>query len=112
MAHIIRVNLGGEGEVPDAVNQQGFWIFSTGWASSREGKPLAALRSEGHRFVVSDNRLLPFGNDSVDEVFTNGVPIDGRDTWLGPPVQSLEAVRILKPGGKWFRDDVLIFEKP
>jgi hypothetical protein len=103
----VRVNLGGEGEVRGAINQQGRWVLDPGWTSSREGKTLQTLRADGHVFVISDNRFLPFRNGSVDEVFTNSVPIDGRDTWLGPPVQSSEILRILKPGGRWFRNGTL-----
>jgi hypothetical protein len=107
----IRINLGGEGEVPGALNQQGIWVFSNDWASSREGKTFAELRIDGHSFVISDNRLLPFEDSSIDEVYTNAVPIDGRDTFLGPPIQSSEITRVLKISGKWYRDGQLLFEK-
>jgi hypothetical protein len=110
MPRSIAVNLGGEGEVPGAINQQGKLVLDDpDWVSSREGKSIKSLHAEGHNFVISDNRFLPF--DSVDQIFTNGVPIDGPDTWLGPPIQSSEIIRVLKPGGKWFRDGVLVHEK-
>jgi hypothetical protein len=107
----LRVNLGGEGEVPGVINQQGPWVLDPGWRSSKEGKTLQELVAEGHQFVIADNKRLPFASDSVDEVITNSVPID-VDTWLGPGVQSSEILRILKPGGRWTHDGVVRFIKP
>jgi hypothetical protein len=90
------LNLGGEGEIREALNQQGVWIFPATWFTSREGKSLSASIADGVQYVVSDNRILQFADESVDEVFTNGVPIDGHDTFLGSSVQSREIRRILK----------------
>jgi hypothetical protein len=96
----MRVNLGGEGEVPGVINQQGRWILHPSWRSCRDGKTLGELQAEGHRFVISDNRRLPFPTGSIAEVITNSVPID-INTHLGPGVQSREIRRILGPGGRW-----------
>jgi hypothetical protein len=107
----MKVNLGGEGEAPGAINQQGPWVLDPLWRSTREGKTLKQLQTEGHRFVISNNLQLPIQNDSVEEVITNNVPID-RITWLGPGVQSKEIHRILKPGGHWVHDAAIRFTKP
>lgn len=106
-----RVNLGGEGEVPGVLNQQGPWVLNSAWRSSREGKTLQELRAKGHRFVIAANTHLPFAADSVDEVITNWVPID-RVTHLGPGVQSTEVWRILKSGGQWIRNGRVSYTKP
>jgi ubiquinone/menaquinone biosynthesis C-methylase UbiE len=111
MSTVLRVNLGGEGEEPGVINQQGPWALDPAWRSSREGKTLAELQAEGHQFVIADNTQLPFADDSVDEVITNSVPID-RTTQLGPGVQSTEVQRILKPGGSWAHDGVTRYTKP
>jgi len=100
-----RVNLGGEGEIPGVINQQGPWAKDSSWKSSQQGKTLKELQSEGNQFVISENTRLPFRNNSVDEVITNSVPIDAN-TWLGPGVQSKEIQRILKPGGTWTNNGV------
>lgn len=106
-----KVNLGGEGEIDGVINQQGKWVLAAEWTSSQLNLSLQQLCNQGHRFVMSDNRFLPFSDESIDEVFTNSVPVDGNDTWLGPPVQSSEVRRILRPGGHWFLNDVLVFTK-
>ena len=99
------LNLGGEGEVPDVINQQGPWvILDPRWRSSREGKTFAELVADGHVFLICDNTALPFPDEAVDAVYTNGVPVD-RVSLLGPGVQSSEIKRILKRGGEWRYDD-------
>jgi hypothetical protein len=107
----LRVNLGGEGEVPGVINQQGPWILDPAWRSSRTGKTLTELLAQGHVFVIADNRYLPFPSDSLDEVITNFVPID-QVTHLGPGVQSSEIHRILKPGGFWINNGAIVYTKP
>ena len=107
----LRVNLGGEGEVPAVINQQGPWVLNSGWRSSRNGKTLSELLAQGHNFVIADNRSLPFGSDCVDEIITNAVPID-TITHLRPGVQSSEIKRILKPGGNWINNGALVYTKP
>lgn len=101
MAAITRVNLGGEGEAPDAVNvQPGTVSNDAPLAGAGRGQTLKELAAQGHVIVKADNTQLPFADGSVDEVVTNNVPID-RNTHLGPDVQTSEIDRILKPGGKW-----------
>ena len=105
------VNLGGEGEIPGVINQQGPWALDPSWRCSRDGRTLAELQADGHAFIFCDNDQLSFPTDSVDVVFTNSVPID-ISTHLGPGVQTKEILRILKPGGKWIKDGVLHLVKP
>jgi hypothetical protein len=107
----MRVNLGGEGEVPGLLNQQGPWVLDPAWRSSRGGKTLRELRALGHQFVIAHNKYLPFAAGSVDEVLTNFVPIDVT-THLGPGVQTSEIVRILKSGGCWLHNGMIAYTKP
>jgi hypothetical protein len=100
------VNLGGEGEVPGAINQQIAAALRPGWGASRTevaGKSLAELRQMGDAYIVSENTALPFANASIDRVITNSVPID-VDTIFGAGVQSSEIWRILKPQGEWIHN--------
>jgi hypothetical protein len=108
---ILRVNLGGEGEVPGVLNQQGPWVLDPTWRSSRAGKTLQELLAQGHQFLITSNTNLPFAADSIEEVITNSVPIDVV-THRGPGVQSVEIKRILKPGGRWVRDGTVFYTKP
>lgn len=108
---LVQVNLGGEGEVSGVLNQQGPWVLDPAWRSSRHGKTLQDLQAGGHQFVIADNTQLPSADGSVDEVFTNSVPIDSV-THLGPGVQSSEILRILKQGGRWIRDGLVAYVKP
>ncbi len=108
---ILRINLGGEGEVADAINQQDSWILDPNWRSSRYGDSLALLVGNGHDFLISPNAALPFPDGTVDEIITNNVPIDAP-THLGLGVQSSEIRRILKSGGTWVRDGNLVYRKP
>lgn len=97
------VNLGGEGEVSAAVNQNLPLILAPSWRSARHGLTLRQLQVVGNVFVVSSNEALPFRDGSIDEVLTNSVPID-RSTWLGSGVSSHEVHRIMKPHGRWLHD--------
>jgi hypothetical protein len=106
-----RVNLGGEGEVPGALNQQGAWAEHPGWASRARGEKLYDLVLAGHAFLICDNTAVALPDDCADEVITNSVPVDVT-TWLGPGVQSSEIVRILKPGGVWTRNGQPHYTKP
>jgi hypothetical protein len=107
-----RVNLGGEGEQPGVLNQQGRWVVLVPtWLSSRTAQPFAALVAAGLDFLICDNTVLPFPDDTVDQVITNGVPID-RVSIYGPGVQSSEIRRILKSGGVWIHDGALVWTKP
>ena len=99
----IVLNLGGEGEIPGVINQQGPWVLAPTWRCSRDGRTFQDLLNDGHVFLICPNVPLPFPDDSVDIVYTNGVPID-RNSFLGPGVQSAEIRRILKSGGQWIDD--------
>lgn len=108
--HLI-VNLGGEGEVLGAINQQPPWAQSPNWISSRTKLTAAQMQAAGYVFVFCDNTALAFADDSVDVVYTNHVPIDVA-TPFGPGVQRSEIRRILKSGGVWIRDGVPVYTKP
>jgi len=108
---MLRVNLGGEGEIPGALNQQGPWALRPSWRSADGTKTLCDLRALGHRFIISSNLRLPFADNSVDEVYTNSVPIDTIGL-NGPGVQSSEVRRILKPGRRWIDNANVRYVKP
>ena len=111
MSQPFRINLGGEGEVPGIINQQGPWILDTSWRSSLHGWTLPQLLSLGHSFLIAPNTSLPLPDGIVDEVITNSVPID-RVTYLGPGVQSVEIKRILRSGGRWINNGLVIWVQP
>ncbi len=100
---MIQINLGGEGEIPGVINQQGPWVLSPTWRCSRDGRTFQELVNDGHVFLICPNAPLPFPDGSVDVVYTNGVPID-RNSILRLGVQSSEIKRILKSGGRWIDD--------
>jgi hypothetical protein len=106
----LALNLGGEGETPDVLNQQPTWVDLASLAS-RTGKPLGDALHSGEAFLFCDNRRLPFPDTSLDVIITNGVPID-VNTWLGPGVQSSEIRRVLRRGGEWHDNGTLVFTKP
>jgi len=107
-----RVNLGGEGEVPGALNQQEPAALRPGWRSVQPGRPtLYRLALRGVAVVICFNTMLTFPDDSIDEVYTNSVPID-IITFRGPGVQSSEILRVLKSRGRWYHNQQLIFLKP
>jgi RHS repeat-associated protein len=101
------VNLGGEGEVPEAINVQGPWALENDWAASASGQSLSQLQAAGNQFVVANNTALPFADGSVNTVITNNVPIE-VNTWLGPGAQSSEIWRILAPGGTWINNGMVV----
>jgi hypothetical protein len=107
---VLRINLGGEGEVGDCINQQPTWA-DLGDLASRTGQPLRDMLQNGTPFLFCDNTQLPFPECSVDEVLTNGVPID-RLTWKGPGISSNEIKRVLKSGGIWWDNGVAVFTRP
>jgi hypothetical protein len=109
--HGIALNLGGEGEFPGVINQQGPGALSPNWRSSRDGKTLQELVADGHAFLIAPNNPLPFPDNSVAVVYTESVPIDVT-TWLGLGVQSSAIKRILKPGGQWIDNGVVVWTKP
>jgi hypothetical protein len=107
-----RVNLGGEGEVPGVLNQQGRWVVSPGWASSATSQTFKQLVDGGHRFLICDNLNLPLSDDCCDEVITNNVPPFDSITHLGPTIQTSEVQRILKRGGRWVHNGTVHYVKP
>jgi hypothetical protein len=107
-----RINLGGEGEVPGVLNQQGRWVvLDPAWRSSRASLPFRDLVVAGHDFLIADNIRLPLPEESFDEVITESVPIDAVTHW-GPGVQTSEVLRILKRGGIWTHDKNIRLVKP
>ncbi len=109
--NLLSVNLGGEGEAPGVINQQGPWVLNPLWTSSRGGKTIQELVAVGHDFLICPNQELPFPDGTVDEVLTNNVPID-MPALYGLGVQSSEIYRILKSGGMWIRDGIVHYKKP
>lgn len=107
----LALNLGGEGEIPGVINQQGPWALSPNWFCSRDGRTFQELVADGHVFLICPNIPLPFPDDSVDRVYTNSIHLDIPSPY-GPGVQSSEIKRILKPGGDWIRDGVPYYTKP
>jgi hypothetical protein len=107
-----RINLGGEGEEPGVLNQQGRWVVWPSYGSSRTGETLRQMVDAGHQFLIADNVNLPLPDASFDEVITNNIPPVDSLTHLGPTVQTSEIRRILKSGGQWVHDGVVQWVKP
>ena len=81
------VNLGGEGEVPGALNVNTLtFAIRSAEAIKRRGPLLQA-----------DVRAVPLRDECADEVVGNRLPLDATDDWAG--LICREAYRILKPGG-------------
>lgn len=109
----VRVNLGGEGEIPGVINVQGPWVLPGPWPLARDpSRTIQGLMAQGETFVIADFLQLPFADDSVDEVITNNCPPPDTVTHLGPTVQSGEVRRILISGGRWFIDSIIHYTKP
>lgn len=108
---MIILNLGGEGEISGVINQQGPWAVGPSYKRSVDGKSFADVVAEGHVFLICPNDAIPFPDGTVDQVYTNGVPVDQLSTY-GPGVQSSEIQRILKSGGEWVRDGAVHYTKP
>lgn len=111
---MLRLNLGGEGEIPGVPNQQPPWALAPGWRSTTIGNPgktIRELEAEGHQFIITPNDKLAIADESYDIVYTSSVPVD-KTTYLGPGVQSSEIRRILKLGGIWIRDGRVWYRKP
>ena len=104
------VNLGGESEVVDVLNQQPLAAAAANWRS-QSGLTLTQLMSAGDNYLVCPNDALALPDECVEIVYTNNVPIDQPST-LGPGVQSSEIRRILKSGAVWLRDGVSYYIKP
>ena len=108
---MFRINLGGEGEYPDVLNQQGRWVTGAGWPSKHAGGTLHQFVRNGNNILLCDNDRIDLPDGCVDEVITNSVPVD-KTTWRGPGIQSSEVVRILRAGGVWYDDGNLRYKKP
>jgi hypothetical protein len=108
-----RINLGGEGETPGVLNQQGRWVIvDSDWRSSATSQTFKDLIRAGHTFLICDNMHLSLPDQSVDEVLTNNMPPFDSVTWLGPPVQTSEIRRILTHGGRWWDNGMVRYTKP
>ncbi len=108
---LLRLNLGGEGEEPDCINQQPPWV-DLSWIIARNALPLSTLTQSGVPLLFCQNTCLCFPDSTVDLVITNGVPVDIGVTWLGPSIPSGEIKRILKTGGAWYDNGYLVYQKP
>jgi hypothetical protein len=106
----LRINLGGEGEEQDAINQQPDWRDLTAIAS-RTGTSLKVFLAGGCPFLFCSNTALPFPDNTVDEILTNGVPVDQMTIW-GSGVQSAEIYRVLRSGGIWKDNGVTVYTEP
>ena len=108
---LLRLNLGGEGEEPNCINQQPPWVDLCN-SISRNGQPLRSLTYALVPFLFCDNNCLSFPDSIIDSVITNGVPVDQGVTWLGPSISSVEIKRVLKSGGTWHNDGIVVYTKP
>jgi hypothetical protein len=108
------LNLGGEGEVPGAINQQPMILlqrFVVGKANSTSVSPQLDQSITGNQpYLFCPNNNFPFPDSTVDEVVTNNVPI-GTNSHLGPGYLEEEIKRILKNGGTWTDNGMLQFTK-
>lgn len=109
---LFRVNLGGEGEEPGALNQQGPWVLDATWQSSNTAQTLAGLCAAGHDFLICPNAALALPDECADEVITNNLPPFDSITFLGPTVQTTEVQRILKSGWVWTENGRIRYVKP
>jgi hypothetical protein len=107
-----RVNLGGEGEIPDVLNQQPAWAVEATWRTSQlPARDLRDCVRGGLRVLLCPNDDIPLPDECADEILTNSVPIDIA-TWLGAGISSTEIRRILKRGGIWRHNGQLQLRKP
>ncbi len=104
------INLGGEGEEPDIINQQRPAILARGWFSCVQGFSLEELAAQGNDFLICPNSSLPIADESIDLLITNNVAIDTM-SFGEPTVQSSEIKRILATNGQWKHDSHLRFTK-
>ena len=102
---MLRVNLGGEGEIPGVINQQPEWVANElNKTISRGGKTFTQLIAEGHQFVFGPNENLPFEDGSVEIVYTNNVEYNGLSYLKRPWVPESEIWRIMTDGGVWYHN--------
>lgn len=95
----IRVNLGGEGEVARAINVQPARIGGNVDTAVENAQRVAAQSRQP--VVMAEGNRLPFRTGSVDEVWTNNVPVGKGGGYFGPSFDPDEIFRILRPGGSW-----------
>ena len=64
----LKLNVGGEGEIPGFINVQGRWVSDHAWpGSSRSGNSLQQPQDEGHKFLFADDMSkLPYNTGTVD----------------------------------------------
>ena len=75
------------------------------------GLSIEQLAGQGHDFLICPNQALPIGDDSIELVVTNSVPIDS--IMFGElTIQSSEIRRILATNGQWVHDGVPRYTKP
>lgn len=93
------VNLGGEGEVAGAVT---FSRQGSGEASILHSRTAQRVAVESQQPVVmAEGNNLPFRTGSVDQVWTNNVPVGKGSGYFGPNFDPAEIFRILREGGSW-----------
>lgn len=95
---ILRLNLGGEGEVPGCIQVNLRHVLDAGdrFIASRNGDPIGIKGIlKGGPLVICDSDQLPFLPEVFDEIYANGVPIDTH-TWLGPGYSSKEICRVCR----------------
>jgi hypothetical protein len=110
----IVLNIGGEGEVPGAINFQGPWILGDGFTFAGAGAGLTPeqLQAAGNQILVGTNDALPFAPGSVDTVITNNVPIlEGGFNYMGPTVWPSQIWQVLSPTGQWINNGAVV-KKP
>ncbi len=109
----MKVNLGGEGEVAGCVNQQEATVLAASWRTcSAPVRTLQGLAQHGVDFLICPNSALPLDDNSIDEVYTNNVPVDRIGLLGRPGIQSTEIKRVLRSGANWIHDGLIIFTKP
>ena len=74
------VNLGGEGEVPGALNQQDAVCVEPFWHVARTRESFADAVRRGLRFLLCPNDALALPDGCADAVVSNGVPIGKTGT--------------------------------
>lgn len=105
----MHLNLGGEGEVAGALNQQPYWAVAG--IVSRTGARMTTMIVSGVDVIFCENASIPLPDGIAARIETNGVPIDVVTVW-GQGVQTSEIRRLLRSGGEWFDNGVLAYRKP
>ena len=88
------INLGGEGEVPHAININHPAILDENWRCSRSGCPLKEIKERGPVIICCSDQL-PLCDNCADKIIVNDAPID-KKTWIGPGYSTEEIKRINK----------------